>query len=93
MEERLHVTIEGHVQGVGFRYFVKRQAEGSGVSGWVRNRYGGDVEVVAEGNRSQLESLLNALRRGPSGSSVRDIKHRWKDATGEFTNFIIRRTI
>ena len=90
--ERLHVTVGGHVQGVGFRYFVSKAAGGLGLSGWVRNRYQGTVEVVAEGERAALEKLLTALNRGPSGSSVRELHPRWKEATGEFKGFKIRRT-
>ncbi len=90
---RLHVTVEGRVQGVGFRYFVTRAAMGLGLTGWVRNRYGGAVEVVAEGERVRLEKLLASLRRGPSGSSVRSVHPRWKEAAGEFVGFKVRRTV
>ncbi|MBS1249782.1 MAG: Acylphosphatase [Chloroflexi bacterium] len=91
--QRLHVTIKGYVQGVGFRYFVNRTAGGLGLSGWVRNRSQGTVEVVAEGKRSPLEKLLTALERGPIGSSVRSVHPRWQDATGEFARFRVRRTV
>ncbi len=53
---RLHAIVEGHVHGVGFRAFVIRRASSLGVTGWVRNRWDGTVEVVAEGERPDLES-------------------------------------
>ncbi|RLD11308.1 MAG: acylphosphatase [Chloroflexota bacterium] len=90
--ERLHATVEGRVQGVGFRYFVMRNAGILGLSGWARNRYNGDVEVIAEGERSRLEQLLKALHRGPSSSFVRSVDTRWEEATGEFMGFKVRRT-
>ncbi len=89
---RLHVLLQGRVQGVGFRYFVQRQAAGLRVTGWTRNRWDGSVEVVAEGDRAQLEALLRALRRGPSGARVTTVVPNWRDATGEFQTFSIRRT-
>lgn len=91
--ERLHAIVKGHVQGVGFRYFVSRQTGSLGLSGWVRNRREGTVEVVAEGGRPDLEKLLTTLGRGPSGSSVREVRPKWKEATGEFRTFKVRRTI
>ncbi len=89
---RLHVLIEGRVQGVGFRYFVQDKAMELHVTGWVRNRWDGSVEVVAEGERLQLESLLTALRRGPRGSLVLGVKPDWLPASEEFTGFHIRPT-
>jgi acylphosphatase len=62
---RLHAFVEGIVQGVGFRYYVQDQAARLGLKGWVRNRWDGSVEVLAEGSRDNLDHLLNALYRGP----------------------------
>jgi len=89
---RLHVLLEGRVQGVGFRYFVQDKALGLQLTGWVRNRWDGSVEVVAEGERSQLESLLTALRRGPRGALVSGLKPEWLPASEEFKGFHIRPT-
>ena len=61
---RLHATVHGHVQGVGFRYFVRDQAQRLALRGWVRNCDNGDVELEAEGPRPQLERLLRAVQRG-----------------------------
>ena len=88
----LHATVEGRVQGVGFRYFVMREADSLSLTGWVRNRYNGTVEVVAEGKRSRLEQLLQAIRRGPRSSHVQNVDPRWEEATNEFIGFRVRRT-
>jgi len=89
---RLHVRIEGYVQGVGFRNFVQETAYGLGLTGWVRNRWNGDVEVLAEGDRQALGKLLTALYRGPRGSSVMGIAPEWQEASGEFSRFQVRMT-
>lgn len=65
-----HFIIAGHVQGVGFRFFVVRQAQALGLSGWVRNLPDGDVEAVAEGADDALAEFESALRRGPTMSRV-----------------------
>jgi acylphosphatase len=89
---RLHARIKGRVQGVGFRYFVLQCANERGVSGWVRNRWDGSVEVVAEGARSRLEGLVSDLRRGPRSSFVSDLKLDWGGEPTGYTRFDIRRT-
>lgn len=89
---RLHATVHGRVQGVSFRYFVLECANRLGLSGWVRNRYDGTVEVLAEGNQGQLETLIQDLHRGSSASNVSSVDHQWDDATGEFNSFRIRMT-
>lgn len=90
---RLHVRVEGLVQGVGFRYFTQRQAQQLGLVGWVRNRRDGSVEVVAEGPRPALEDLLRRLQRGPTAARVTRVVPTWSEATGEFTDFTVRATV
>jgi len=64
------------VQGVGFRWFVHREASELDLRGWVRNTEDGDVEVVAVGNDADLAELRASLRKGPRGSRVdRLIEH------------------
>jgi acylphosphatase len=92
VNSRLHILIEGRVQGVGFRYFVLENANALGLTGWVRNRYDQSVEVVAEGEREKLEKLLIAIRTGPRGSMVTDVKPQWRAAQGEFNRFSIKST-
>jgi acylphosphatase len=68
--ERLRVVVHGFVQGVGFRFVVERAARSRGVSGWVRNRPDGAVEAVFEGERADVEALVDLCRRGPRGAVV-----------------------
>jgi len=84
---RLHATIYGYVQGVGFRYFVEEQAQRLSLTGWVRNVYDGQVEVVAEGPRKDLEEFLKYLQRGPSAAHVSHVVEEWENATGQFRRF------
>jgi len=65
--------VRGRVQGVGFRWFVQRQAQTLGIAGWVRNRSDGTVEVLAQGTREQLFSLRSKLQQGPRASRVDDV--------------------
>src|SRR5690606_23075698 len=67
---RLSAVVRGRVQGVGFRHFTRQQALALGVVGWVRNEHDGSVALEAEGPRTDLESLLQAVRRGPSAARV-----------------------
>ena len=77
----LHFLIQGRVQGVGFRWFVHREASELDLRGWVRNTEEGDVEVVASGSAEELAELRESLRRGPRGSRVdRLIEHSLDDS-------------
>jgi acylphosphatase len=69
----LHFLIRGRVQGVGFRWFVQREASELELRGWVRNTEDGDVEVVASGSPDDLGELRRSLRRGPRGSRVDNV--------------------
>ena len=91
--QRLHVLVIGRVQGVGFRYFVMGAAGDLAVTGWVRNRREGSVEVVAEGNKEELDKLLLILQRGSRSSLVTEVKESWQDYTGEFQGFSVRATL
>ena len=89
---RLHAIVEGRVQGVGFRFFTQENAVRLGLTGWVRNRWNGAVEVVAEGLREDLEKLLKAIARGPRVGTTRDVQFDWLEATGEFSGFRVKMT-
>ncbi len=89
---RLHATVEGRVQGVGFRFFVLDTAETLNVTGWVKNRWDETVEITAEGPKEDLEVLLRALERGPSAAYVSQVVREWLPATGEFKSFSIKST-
>ena len=90
MNKRLDATVHGDVQGVGFRWFVRRQAAQLAVSGWVANQSDGSVRVVAEGSHEALSGLLDQLRTGPPGALVRAVDERWLAADGSFAAFDIR---
>jgi acylphosphatase len=62
--------VRGRVQGVGFRWFVEREAHILGIAGWVRNNHDGSVEVLAQGTRDQLSGLHSRLRDGPRAARV-----------------------
>lgn len=62
--------VRGRVQGVGFRWFVEREAHMLGIAGWVRNNHDGRVEVFAQGTRDQLSGLHSRLREGPRAARV-----------------------
>jgi len=88
---RVHLKINGRVQGVYFRASTVAQAQHLGVTGWVRNRPDGSLESVAEGSRAKIDELIAWCRRGPSGAQVRQFGVSWQEPTGEFNDFHIRR--
>jgi acylphosphatase len=71
---RKRLNVHGRVQGVGFRVFVARAAQTRAVGGWVRNRWNGTVEVVLEGEREAVESVVRLCREGPRGASVTQVE-------------------
>jgi acylphosphatase len=68
--------VSGHVQGVGFRWFVEKQALRIGVSGWVQNLDDGRVHAYAIGTKDQLNRLAAALHAGPDRATVRGVEER-----------------
>jgi acylphosphatase len=62
--------VHGRVQGVGFRYFVRQEAQSLGLGGWVRNEPDGTVSGAAEGDFSRLEAFRDILERGPGGARI-----------------------
>lgn len=85
--ERLHGIVHGDVQGVGFRYFLMREAQRLGLRGWVRNRDDGTVEFVAEGSRADLERLKQAAEGGPRMARVERVDAQWSPAAGGLESF------
>src|SRR3954463_9543933 len=72
--EAKRYVVRGRVQGVGFRWFVEREAHMLGIAGWVRNNSNGSVEVLAMGTRDQLMGLRSRLRQGPLAARVDDVE-------------------
>ena len=87
---RAEITVNGLVQGVGFRYFVLRQAQTLGIKGFVRNLYTGEVQTVAEGDRSLVEELVKQLRIGPSHAHVKNCRVEWSESKDEYKTFEVR---
>ncbi len=83
-------VVYGYVQGVFFRAFVSRQAEGLGLSGYVRNLPSGAVEVLAEGEKKQLEKLIGYLKVGPPAAKVEKVVTEWAEYTGKYPGFSTR---
>lgn len=84
-----HFLVKGRVQGVGFRWFVHREAAEIGLRGWVKNTDEGHVEIVAAGDAEQLAELMTALRKGSRGSRVdavldHDLEAQEAEKLGQF---------
>jgi acylphosphatase len=89
-DARAHARVRGRVQGVFFRTETRDRARSLGVSGWVSNRADGSVEVVFEGEREKLDSLLEWCRRGPRGASVDEVDVSWEEPRGDVAGFSVR---
>ena len=87
--ERLHVFYSGRVQGVGFRYAVKSLARGFEVTGAVRNLVDGRVELIAEGERAELEEFRKAIQDSELGHFMRREEISWGESRNEFRGFEI----
>ena len=81
--------VRGRVQGVGFRWFVEREARLLGIAGWVRNNSDGAVEVFAQGTREQLSGLRDRLRQGPRAARVDQVEESDANPTKDLTTFRI----
>jgi acylphosphatase len=73
------LKVEGRVQGVGFRYFVFKNARRNGLKGWVRNLKDGSVEAYFEGATDAIETVVELCKKGPAGSSVKNFDLNWSD--------------
>jgi acylphosphatase len=69
----VRLIITGRVQGVGYRIWAERTAAGLGISGWVRNRHDGSVELLATGADEAIAALIEACRQGPRAAVVADV--------------------
>jgi acylphosphatase len=86
----LHLTIRGRVQGVGFRYYLQREARRNEVAGWVRNRTDGTVEAVLHGEGDAVQKVLEWARHGPPSASVTGVEV--SEASGDYSGFEARPT-
>jgi len=89
--KRVHIIIEGRVQGVCFRAYARDKANTLGLKGWVKNLYSGnEVEIVAEGDDKKIKEFVDWCRQGPSGANVNNVKIEDEESTDEFEKFMIK---
>lgn len=87
---RLTALVSGYVQGVGFRYWVRQEAESLGLTGSATNLPDGRVEIVAEGGRAACETLLATLRAPGTPGRVTDVAASWSEDGGGSATFRVR---
>ena len=87
----LHAIAQGRVQGVYYRAFASRNAARLGLTGYVRNLPDSSVEIYAEGERKQLEKLVEQLKAGPPGARVDNLELTWSEYTGQYSDFSVTR--
>lgn len=87
--KQVQCVVLGRVQGVFFRASAQREAKRLGLTGWVRNRPDGSVELLAEGEDESLRDFIGWVQRGPGSARVDRVDTRWRSYTGEFTEFRI----
>lgn len=83
----VNMIIKGRVQGVSFRAWTEAEAKKLNISGWVKNLDNGDVEIVAEGNETNLHKFINLCKHGPGAARVENIQIKWEKFSGEFSDF------
>lgn len=84
------IIVDGIVQGVGFRWFTMNVAHKYPITGWVRNRLRGDVEIYAESSRETILKFVDELKIGPRFGKVETIDIEWKQPEAKFTDFSIK---
>jgi len=90
--KQVHLLISGFVQGVGYREFVKREAEKLGIVGWVRNLPDNRVEVLAQGSENDLNKLIKICEKGLFLADVKNIAIEWQEPQEQFESFEKRQT-
>lgn len=87
---RARLLISGTVQGVGYRWSCRREAQGLGLAGWVRNLPDGRVEALVQGTREQVERMIKWCYRGPEEARVADIAVSYEEPAGDLRDFGVR---
>ena len=90
MQVRAEILVNGLVQGVGYRYFVLREAKRLDLNGFSENLFTGEVMTVVEGDRAMIEDLISKLKVGPIHAAVKNCRVNWQEMLNEFTTFEIR---
>ena len=88
-QKRVHLIVRGRVTGVYFRAASQREARRLGITGWVKNRQDGAVELLAEGDEDLIKEIIGWAHHGPSAARVDQVDVRWRGYTGEFSDFRI----
>jgi len=87
--KQLQLFVRGRVQGVYFRASTQREARRLGLSGWVRNRADGTIEILAEGEEVAIRELYGWAQKGPSAARVERVDTRWRGFSGDYPDFRI----
>ncbi|MGD0530158.1 MAG: acylphosphatase [Polyangiaceae bacterium] len=87
--KRVNLIVRGRVTGVFFRAAAQREAKRLGITGWVKNRQDGAVEMLAEGEEEAIKEMVSWANHGPSAARVDGVDVRWRGYTGEFSDFRI----
>ena len=87
--KRVQLLVRGRVQGVFFRASAQREARRLGVTGWVKNRADGSIELLAEGEEEAIKEIVGWANHGSSAARVDHVDVRWRGYTGEFFEFTI----
>jgi acylphosphatase len=90
MKVHAEIIVNGLVQGVGFRYFVLREAKRLDLHGYVKNLYTGEVLTVVEGEKAVVEEMIKKLRVGPIQAAVKNCKVDWQEPKDEFKDFEVK---
>lgn len=91
-QKRIHLVVRGRVQGVFYRASAQREARRMGLTGWIKNRADGGVEMIVEGEEDQVKDFLAWAQHGPSTARVDKVETKWRSYTGEFAEFRIAGT-
>ncbi|MCJ7811921.1 acylphosphatase [bacterium] len=89
MHIRAHIIVSGRVQGVGYRYFVCKNARRMELTGWVKNLFSGEVEIEIEGPKGLVESFIQELWTGNAWATIRNVEVNWEKYQGKYTGFDI----
>lgn len=86
---QIHILISGKVQGVCYRASCKEYALSIGLKGWVKNLDDGSVEVLAQGEKVNLEKFIAWCKQGPPQAKVEEVRISWQEANGPFNGFVV----
>lgn len=89
MKKRYNIIVKGLVQGVGYRFFCKRKALEYSLTGYAKNLFNGDVEIVIEGEYELITYFLKDIKIGPFGSIVKSVNFEESESTDYYSDFLI----